>query len=298
MSTPPAAAASASAASAVDPSPLEDEEDYAFVPDPKRQHVETGDDCSYDSTQEGCDVAKQSVKSSGLDEMPPHLVLAIHRGEDLTAVLRQWKAEWKEQDERRRAKERRADLPSVGNMMDGKVLPDQASTEGRPVVLASTGDKTKGTVFPSQWSAADRRDAQAYLAEHTASATSASGCRLWKHSNAAKFRKVTYPSFQTFAFAVHFQDTPLMRQTKVEAKCGNSLCVNQDCMRLVYNRAQGLRNNNFAPMSPEALVALHRLAMNNPHIGINHTNIKEDEIRALYDAGKFVLLEQLLKPEV
>jgi hypothetical protein len=166
---------------------------------------------------------------------------------------------------------------------------DLASTDKASAEEASTGNK--------KWTAEDLHDAQKYLAKHTASAQSASGCHLWTNQR-AKFRKVDYPSGQTFAFAAQIQEPPLMQCTRVEAKCGNPLCITKDHLRLVYSRQWGLKAAHFPRMTADALVRLHRLAVNNPHICMNHAHIKEEEIRALYDAEKFVLLEQRLKPEV
>jgi hypothetical protein len=263
------AASSAAAASALDL-----EEEVVWAPAPKRQRIETADENDYNFTQA---------------ELGPAPVPArVGKEADFDAVFRQRYPQWS----------------GSKTDFDGGQTAPQASKKRKKANKAKiakslrkgTEKKTTGKVFPSEWTATDRSAALKYLQEHTLSAKSASGCRQWnKNTQGAKFRKVVYPSVQTFAFAAQIQDPPLMQRMKVESKCGNALCVTPTCLILVYNRMKGPKN--FLPMTSDALVQLYHRAANNAHIGIQRTRIDDTQLRELHRNGRFAELEQRLKPE-
>jgi hypothetical protein len=167
---------------------------------------------------------------------------------------------------------------------------------------ASSDDNKKAPRRPTtalaDWSAADFRDAQAYLNKNTASKKSAQGCQLWDFDRikVARFRGVVYRSGQLLAFVAYNPDLPLKNGLWVEAKCRDPLCITSKCLRLVYRSPRGPKNAYFQTLTMEDIASLQQKAKNDSRIGMQHENISLDKLNSLHDAGDFAGIDRWLKP--
>jgi len=108
-----------------------------------------------------------------------------------------------------------------------------------------------------------------------------------KKRNSVSFRKVTSPSFQAFAFAVHHPDLPLHQNLTAEAKCGNQYCITPGCLRLIYDYGCGAKGDNFPKMNAREITGLQREAETDKRIGMQHEKTCPNKVFALYDAKKY-----------
>jgi hypothetical protein len=175
-----------------------------------------------------------------------------------------------------------------------------AAAAAAPSKAASSraGRKGKlGKIPQARWDEQDRRDAMDLLKKNTAPNKSNMGCLLWevKKRNSVSFRKVTSPSFQAFAFAVHHPDLPFHQNLTAEAKCGNQYCITPGCLRLIYDYMRGAKGNNFPEMTPFEIVGLQRAAETDKRIGMQYEKSCHKVVFALYDAKKYAEIQQWLK---
>jgi hypothetical protein len=175
-----------------------------------------------------------------------------------------------------------------------------AAAPSAPSRAASSraGKKGKNGKIPqADWDEQDRLDAMEILQKNTAPTKSNKGCTLWqvKQRTVISFRKVTYPSFQAFAFAVHHPDLPLYQKLTAEAKCGNERCISPDCLRLVYDHQRGAKGDNFPELTAFDIVGLQRDAETDKRVAMQYERSCHTAVFALHDARQYAHLQQWLK---
>jgi hypothetical protein len=178
-----------------------------------------------------------------------------------------------------------------------------AAAPSKAASSRATSSRTakKGKIIPqASWDEQDRREAMELLQKNTAPNKSDAGCVLWQAKQGQRtyvsFRKVTYPSWQAFAFAVHHPDLPLQQDLTAEAKCGNRYCITPGCLRLVYNYWSGAKGDNFPELGPFEIIGLQRDAETDERIAMQYEKSCHTVVFDLYDAKKYAEIHRFLKP--
>jgi hypothetical protein len=173
-----------------------------------------------------------------------------------------------------------------------------AAAAAAPPRASRAGKKGKlGKIPQAHWDEQDRREAMDLLQKNTAPNKSNTGCQLWevKKRTAVRFRQVTYPSFQAFAFAVHHPDLPLHQNLTAEAKCGNQYCITPGCLRLVYDYGCGAKGDNFPELGPFEIIGLQRDAETDKRIAMQYEKSCHTVVFDMHGAGKYGDIHRFLK---